>query len=498
MNSDFRHHDGVKKTMFFLILTRAGLEELKSNLGRVPSPLWINQGVLSEAEIAQLQALGEHVTHFIGPVDPENSLAVADAIEAIRTQYPGSRVWVEHVPAEKTSRDTHPGTRDAADWKRALETVVGTADALIGQARSRLKRASSEASLMIVPYAGYGTSTRLLLSGRVLRDEGLLAHGEAGTTWKNLVELYKRLASNEIPGARVRARFRDIEQEVVSDNEGYFSIDMALAQPLEVSGWHTVSLELVYPPAPIGRPVHAEAKVLIPPASARFGTISDIDDTVVWTNVTNKLRMLLMLTRSNAYTRKPFKGVAALYRALRHGAGGDEGNPVFYVSSSPWNLYTPLVEFMRVQGIPRGPLFLKDFGDHTIFASRDHHTHKLASIEQILETYPHLPFILIGDSGEQDPEIYSEVVKRYPDRIRVIYIRNVNPDPSRIEAIDRLVEDVGRSGAQLVLAPDSVFAATHAAAKGLIVPTAVDDVRVDKREDEAAPAPPASAESRTD
>jgi phosphatidate phosphatase APP1 len=218
----------------------------------------------------------------------------------------------------------------------------------------------------------------------------------------------------------------------------------------------------------------------------------------VWTNVTNKLRMLLMLTRSNAYTRKPFKGVAALYRALRDGAGGDEGNPVFYVSSSPWNLYTPLVEFMRVQGIPRGPLFLKDFGDHTIFASRDHHTHKLASIEQILETYPHLPFILIGDSGEQDPEIYSEVVKRYPDRIRVIYIRNVNPDPSRIEAIDRLVEDVGRSGAQLVLAPDSVFAATHAAAKGLIVPTAVDDVRVDKREDEAAPAPPASAESRTD
>jgi phosphatidate phosphatase APP1 len=471
--------------MVFLILTRAGLEELKSNLGRIPSPLWINQGVLSDGEVAQLQAPGEHVTHFVGPVDPANSSAVEGAIEAIRTQYPGSRVWAEHVPADKTLRDAHSRTRETADWKRALQTFVGTADAVFDQARTRLKRVSSDAPLMIVPYAGYGTSTRLLLSGRVLRDEGLMAHGDAGTAWKNLVELYKRLASNEIPGARVRVRFRDIEQEVVSDNEGYFSVEIPLSRPLEVSGWHMVSLVLVDG----GTTVSAEGQVLVPPASARFGVISDIDDTVVWTNVTNKLRMLLMLTRSNAYTRKPFKGVAAFYRALRDGAGGNEGNPVFYVSSSPWNLYTPLVEFMRVQGIPRGPLFLKDFGDHTIFASRDHHTHKLASIEQILQAYPHLPFVLIGDSGEQDPEIYSEVVKRYPERIRVIYIRNVNPDPSRIEAIDRLVEDVGRSGAQLVLAPDSEFAATHAAAQRLIAPAAVDAVRLDKREDEAAPAP---------
>ena len=76
--------------------------------------------------------------------------------------------------------------------------------------------------------------------------------------------------------------------------------------------------------------------------------------------------------------------------------------------------------------------------------------------------------MLIGDSGERDPEIYADVVRRHPDAIKVIYIRNVNPDPARIEALDRLVEQVAASGAQLVLTSDSAAAAEHAIAAGLI------------------------------
>jgi phosphatidate phosphatase APP1 len=75
--------------------------------------------------------------------------------------------------------------------------------------------------------------------------------------------------------------------------------------------------------------------VLVPAATARFGIISDIDDTVLWTNVTNKLNMALLMVRSNAHTRKPFQGVAAFYRALSQGVAGNEDNPVF-VSSGSW------------------------------------------------------------------------------------------------------------------------------------------------------------------
>jgi phosphatidate phosphatase APP1 len=97
-----------------------------------------------------------------------------------------------------------------------------------------------------------------------------------------------------------------------------------------------------------------------------------------------------------------------------------------------------------------------------------------------------MQFILIGDSGEQDPEIYSKVVERYPNRVRVIYIRNVNPDPTRVEALDLLAEKVSQTGAQLVLTPDSEYAAMHAASEGLISREALAAIRGSRKQDERA------------
>ena len=235
-----------------------------------------------------------------------------------------------------------------------------------------------------------------------------------------------------------------------------------------------------------GQTVRVNAEVMIPARTARFGIISDIDDTVLWTNVTNKLNMALMLARSNSHTRKPFKGVSAFYRALTQGVGGNENNPVFYVSSSPWHLFGPLVEFLRLQGIPVGPLLLRELGMREVFKLTSHGNHKLGKIELILSFYPDMQFVLNGDSGEQDPEIYAEVVRRHPKSVRVIYIRNVNPDPTRIEALDRLIEEVSATGTQLILAPDSVFAAAHAAAEGLINVDRLASVRSDKKEDDTS------------
>jgi phosphatidate phosphatase APP1 len=97
-----------------------------------------------------------------------------------------------------------------------------------------------------------------------------------------------------------------------------------------------------------------------------------------------------------------------------------------------------------------------------------------------------LPFILIGDSGERDPEIYSAVLDRFPDRVRVIYIRSVNRSPTRLKAIEKLARKVAGTGCQLVLAADSEFAAAHAAAEGLIPAPALAEVRSDKAADRFA------------
>jgi phosphatidate phosphatase APP1 len=145
-----------------------------------------------------------------------------------------------------------------------------------------------------------------------------------------------------------------------------------------------------------------------------------------------------------------------------------------------------LLEFLHLQEIPRGPLLLRDFGDHLVF-SEDRDSHKKSNIKMILQSFPHLPFVLIGDSSERDPEIYTDVVKEWPSRIHVIYIRSVDRRPSRLAAIDKLIEEVRPTGCQLVLAPDSEFAAAHAAAEGLISTADLGAVRSEKEKDEIAP-----------
>ena len=318
--------------------------------------------------------------------------------------------------------------------------------------------------VMLLPYLGYGTSERLALCGRVLQDEGFRPASDAERRWRNLVDFVKRMESDEIPGARLRATFGETSVETTSDSEGYFRVE--IEAPGLPPGWHDIRLEL------LDHPAAETGKVFIPAPDAEFGVISDIDDTVIQSDVTRKLRMLVKLAFSNAHTRKPFEGVAAFYRALHRGR-----NPFFYVSKSPHNLYTPLVEFLQRQQLPAGPLLLRDFG---LRPSKDH---KARSIENILTTYPALRFILIGDSGEHDPEIYTDILSRFPERIRVMYIRSIDRSPARLKAIEALVRQVAATGCQLVLAQDSEFAAAHAAGEGLIAAAELSQVRIDKAAD---------------
>jgi phosphatidate phosphatase APP1 len=322
---------------------------------------------------------------------------------------------------------------------------------------------------LVEPYIGYGTPSRLLLSGRVLRDRGVILSSELDSRWRNLRNTFRRFRTGELAGARVRARFDRFEARAVTDGEGYFWAEIDLPEPLATSSWQALDVELFHSDDGSAPVAAAKAEVLVPPESARFGVISDIDDTVVTTNVTSTLQMLTTVLFSNAYVRTPFEGIAAFYRALQHGATGAEGNPIFYVSNGPWNFYGLLVEFFRLNGVPLGPLFLRDFGMHMAFSfKRSHGGHKLAHIERILTMYDRLPFVLIGDSGERDPEIYTEVVRRHPRRIRAIYIRSVDQRPERLSAIAALAEEVRKTATQFVLAPDSAFAAAHAAGEGLI------------------------------
>jgi len=326
--------------------------------------------------------------------------------------------------------------------------------------------------LVIVPYRTYGTRSLLTVCGRLLRRRPLRAATPKDRRWRNLLAFYRHLRSDEVAGEQLVARLGGREAGGITDAEGYFTIALSV-RGQRLTSFNKVEVHLEWDAS-----VRASAEVMIPSSRARFGVISDIDDTVVETNALRKASMLLTVALSNAHTRKPFKGVAQFYRALH--AGG--ANPFFYVSKSPWNLYPVLTEFFALQRLPDGPLLLRDYGLHMLSRGADH---KGGSIEDILATYPKLPFVLIGDSGESDPEIYAGVLRRHPKRIRAIYIRSVDPAPGRIRAIEALAAQVAKTGCQLVLARDSEVAAAHAAAEGLVQPSELRSVRRGRVSDES-------------
>lgn len=379
------------------------------------------------------------------------------------------------------------------------------ADNRIDQLTEKIERRwQQDEPLRIIPYYGFGTSGQFRLQGRILQgkhlapqtnteptDAGDTASHTPDSMWDNLHKMYHRFASDEVADVLVEGAYQGEIATAQSNEEGYFQLTFTPEQPLSVTTelWHSLALRVANDSLPATQqpPVTATGHVLIPPPSSNFGIISDIDDTVLQTNATNLLKMARVVFLNSAHTRLPFKGVAAFYSALHHGSSGNDRNPVFYVSSSPWNLYDLLVEFMTIHGIPTGPLFLQDYGlDPGKLITTSHEAHKVAAIEQILLTYPDLPFILIGDSGQADPEIYLKVLNAFPEQIRAIYIRDVS-DHARDRDVQALIQEAQARQVDMLLVPDTQAAADHAYANGLIEARELRAVEAGRAKDAAAP-----------
>jgi phosphatidate phosphatase APP1 len=334
--------------------------------------------------------------------------------------------------------------------------------AAAGAWRRRTRRA-----VELHAFRGYGTADRLALRGRVLRATGLVRSRLGDSVVDNLRNMFRRFESDEVPAALVVARAGGAEVRARTDEEGYFDVTLELPAPMDDPRvWEPVDLELLEPSAPSGV-THATGHVLVP-RGAEYAVISDLDDTVLRSHATSLWQMAKLTLLHNAHTRLPFAGVAGFYQALQRGRDGEAYNPVFYVSNSPWNLYDLLEDFLDVHGIPRGPLFLRDWSLRTLKAGE---AHKLAAIQVLLDTYPDLEVVLVGDSGERDPEIYRQVVLAHPGRVLAVYVRDVAPE--RHGAVRTIAAELAGHGVDLVFSPDTEAARRHALDRGLIVAAAL-------------------------
>lgn len=327
------------------------------------------------------------------------------------------------------------------------------------------------APIRLIAYRGYGNEHVLYLRGRALIDAKVTPSSTDDSHLENLWAAYQRLESDEVSGVPLAAHFAGDTWPAVTDSEGYYELAIAPGLPIATARvWHEVRLTWTVDDTPdtADEPATITAPVLTPPPSARFGVISDIDDTVLVSHVTSPFKMALVSLFANARTRSPFPGVAAFYQALQAGDSGSEQNPIFYVSSSPWNFYDLLVEFMQVKGIPAGPLLLRDYGSQNL-RGIGNRSHKRGAIEHLLATYPALPFLLLGDSGQEDPEIYVSLAADFPGRIIGIYIRDVTPENADRQAtIAALTQQVGAAGIPLLLSADTADAIRLALELGLM------------------------------
>jgi phosphatidate phosphatase APP1 len=338
--------------------------------------------------------------------------------------------------------------------------------------------------VIIQPYAGYGNGKELYLAGRVLADRGIQASSPEDRFWRNFRKMRKRFLTIVFPGVEVEAEFEGKTIKVTTDEEGYFEIILSLEEIKFTEGWQPIRLRLLHDLLGRATEVKAIGEVYFPVANPDYGIISDIDDTILTTGAMRMWEMLKVTFTQNAHTRIPFAGVSEFYDALRKGRDQILSNPIFYVSSSPWNIYDFLMEFLDAHKIPKGPLMLRDIGlSRDQFIAGSHEDHKLKQINHILDVFQDLSFILIGDSGQKDPQIYLESVKTHPARILAVYIRDVSGSDLSELASEYLI-----AGVELILVKDTTEAAAHALSKGWVLPSDTEKIKDQKVEDEKEPA----------
>ncbi len=322
--------------------------------------------------------------------------------------------------------------------------------------------------LCIRAFNGYGSSKRVCLTGMVVEEGGIVNTDDSDPALDNLRKTFRRFLSRPGPQMDVLAIFGSCRKLVRSDDNGYFFIEIS-SERLNLPGQGTcqIILKLVdNSKNPCGTAV---GKISIPPGTAEFGVISDIDDTILYTRATDRVQMILIVLLRKASSRIPFPGASAFYRALQNGSKGGALNPFFYVTSSSWRMHDIMHDFLTQQNFPAGPVIMRVIRfTRSSLLDPKRHNHKLMVFRQIIETYPKLPFLLIGDSGQKDPEIYAEIVHRFPGRIPVVYIRDVLPSASRRKTVSEIAESVSSDGSKLLLVKNTMEAAIHAASMGWI------------------------------
>ena len=298
---------------------------------------------------------------------------------------------------------------------RTLTRLEWLFDTLVG--RLRPPRAAPP---VIDPYLGYSTPEHWVARGRVLtrlvRPEGRVGQRRG----RNLLQMLSLFLTDEVAEVTVTAPAHNVS--AVTDEEGYFTL---LVPRGPSQGWAEVVVE--------AEGAQAVLPVQVTAPEARLAIVSDIDDTVIETGAWTLWRNLWTTFSGSMATRRVFPDAVALLARL-----SERGrNPVFFVSSSPWNMHAFLEGMFTRAGLVKAPLFLRDLGLSEVqLLSGGHGAHKGSVIDRLMAANSGLPFWLVGDTGQHDAEIYAAAALRHPGRVARVTLRRAGRDAATVPVAD--------------------------------------------------------------
>jgi hypothetical protein len=228
----------------------------------------------------------------------------------------------------------------------------------------------------------------------------------------------------------VRVGGRDVQLQKSRADGQFFGQAHVSDQEAQQAGGRSVTIRAVLPP-PDKRIFCGQVELVAPTG---ITVVSDIDDTIKLTEVTNRSALLRNTFLENF---KPVPQMAEVYRGWA--AEADAG--FCYLSASPWQLFAPLSEFIRTNQFPAGAMLLREFrwkdeSFFNLFIRPD--LYKTGTLEDLLRRFPKRRFVLVGDAGERDPEIYAELARKHPEQVTRIIIRDLTGATAQSERYAKL------------------------------------------------------------
>lgn len=269
-------------------------------------------------------------------------------------------------------------------------------------------------------YRGYANEQELIVMGHVFKRT--YEYDFQKKNLKNARSIINQFRIKTIQNFDIYLKFGEKEIHTKTLDDGYFKFCIPLEKEFHF-GWMEYEVSIRYKTEIISC-----KGSFIRPHEGNLGIISDIDDTFLISHTRNIFRKIYILLFKNVNDRKVFKGVVPHYQALSSAGRNNkhEQNAFFYISSSEWNLYRFIVKFTKIHQLPRAVILLKDIkrGITDFFLSgRGNHNHKFDKIKHVLEFYPNLKYVLLGDDSQHDPFLYEQICKIFPVTVIAVYIR---------------------------------------------------------------------------